>query len=262
MKNYKFGFQDVPVDELKVDTSYQRFLSESHIKKLVNEFDPGLIGCLIVSKRKDGYYVIDGQHRLFAIRKHNIKQVTCNVYHDLTPMQEARLFVSFNNNRKRLTPSEIFKSRLEAGDPDALEVKSIVEGCGLILGINRRLSQNTIMALTTTEQIYRQLGRAGLRRMLTLIKLTWDGAPESLDSHMLYGMKIFLAKAGKLFTDDDFISKMKRFGASVILRDGYSMGNYSNSVYTPYALAILKYYNQNRTKKRIPERIFFNELPL
>jgi hypothetical protein len=257
MKSYKHVSQYIPVDQLKVDISYQRFLSESHIKKLISEFDPGLVGSLIVSKRQDGYYVIDGQHRLYALRKKNISSVDCNVYFDLTPMQEARLFVAFNNNRKRLTPSEIFIGRLEAGDPAAVEIKSIVESCGLILGIHKRLSQNTIMALTTIDRIYRQLGSTDLRRLLTLLKETWDGAPESLDSHMLFGMKIFIAKAGKLFSDKDYITKMRRYEACKVLREGRSLGNPSNSIYTPYAIAILKLYNFNRNSKRIPEKILY-----
>jgi hypothetical protein len=260
MKNYSYSHQYIPTSELKVDTSYQRYLSESHIKKLLEKFDPGLLGTLVVSKRKDGYYVIDGQHRLYVMRKKSIDKASCNVYYGLTSMQEARLFVAFNSNRKKLSPSDIFKGRIESGDPVALDIKNTVENCGLILGINKHNATNTIVALTALENIYRQLGKSGLRRVLNLIKSTWNGDPDSFDHHMLNGMKIFVHKAGDLFTDSEFISKLRKTPVIKILQDGKFLSNgVSTATYSYYAQAILKYYNANRSSKRIPEKVFFND---
>jgi Predicted transcriptional regulators len=255
--NYTSVPKILPVSVLKVDTDYQRFLSMPHGKTLAKNFNPGLIGVLIVSQRADGYYVIDGQHRLFALRANGIQNVMCIVYTGLSKMQEAKLFVEFNGGRKTLTPSEKIKSKIEAGDPITLEIKDVVETCGLILGVGKKLAPNTIVSFTTLEHIHKQAGTGGLFRILYLTSQTWEGALESLDHRMLGGMKIFVVKAGHLFTDSDFISKLKKFKADEILREGMARVGRVTKPEMSCAETILMNYNYNRSTKRIPNGILY-----
>lgn len=252
--------QMIAVNALNVDHDYQRALSSSLIKQITADFDPGLIGSLIVSKRDDGFYVIDGQHRLYALRKLGIKQVLCVVYFGLTPQQEARLFVKFNGNRKKPTALKLFNGRIKSGDPVANQINQIVRSCNFVLGKSGGQSINTIIAVKTLEEIFKQLGAPGLKRVLHLLSQTWNGSVESLNNHMLNGMRVLISKAGSYFTDADFISKMKRVEPVVILREAKSFSStFSNHYALSCAIALVRHYNLNRSVKRIPEKLFFSE---
>jgi len=255
--------QVIAVGDLKVDHSYQRTLSNSLINSISNNFDSGLVGSLIVSKRDDGFYVIDGQHRLYALRKNGVKSVLCTVYFGLTLMQEARLFVMFNGNRKKPTALELFNARIASGDPSAVEINLIVRSCGFTLGKNGGQAINTIIAVKAIEKTYKQLGAIGLNRILNLLKETWNGTVESLDNHMLNGMRVFVSKANNHFTDSDFISRMKKVDPVVILREAKALGSaFSNDYNLPCAIVLAKYYNHGRSSKRIPENLFYlSEIP-
>ncbi|MDY5220460.1 MAG: DUF6551 family protein, partial [Eubacteriales bacterium] len=53
-----------------VTEEYQRVMNMRNVAGIVKHFDPAKLGVLVVSHRKDGTYaVLDGQHRLTALRK-------------------------------------------------------------------------------------------------------------------------------------------------------------------------------------------------
>lgn len=62
-------FEILPLDRLFLET-YQRTLNPQKVKRIVREFDPSKLGVLMISERPDGRYaVIDGQHRMTALRE-------------------------------------------------------------------------------------------------------------------------------------------------------------------------------------------------
>src|SRR5215216_1774202 len=85
---------DVALDDLKIDLAAQRSLVGSRVRKLTARYDPILIGELLVSKRPDGYYVMDGHHRLAAAQNQNgnaPSTLKCEVFTGLSRADEARL---------------------------------------------------------------------------------------------------------------------------------------------------------------------------
>ena len=81
--------------ELYSGQPYQRPVKDCDVDKLVREWDPRLLTPLVVSYRDGRYNLVDGQHRVCAMRKKNGgKDVTalCRVYHGLTYEQEAELY--------------------------------------------------------------------------------------------------------------------------------------------------------------------------
>ena len=66
---------------------YQRPVLERVVDRLVREWDPRLLTPLVVSFRDGRYNLVDGQHRVCAMRKkNNGKDVTvlCRVYRGMT----------------------------------------------------------------------------------------------------------------------------------------------------------------------------------
>src|SRR3990167_4119708 len=92
---------------------YQRTLDEARVKKIVDNYDPHLIGTILVARRSDGsLWVIDGQHRVAALRLLGHSVVLATVYADTTDAGEALLFVAANSNRGPPNQWEKFRARL------------------------------------------------------------------------------------------------------------------------------------------------------
>jgi hypothetical protein len=125
---------------------YQRKLSNSHVKAIVDNFNPKALGCFHVAKRKGTnlLYLMDGQHRWIAL--HNLVAngvqvptlVRCFVYEYTDQKEEAQLFELFNN-AKATTDSVRFNAGLYSKNPEVLSILNDVrsEGFDLKFGSGR-----------------------------------------------------------------------------------------------------------------------------
>ena len=82
----------VPLERI-VAEQYQRILNMKNVAGIVKNFDPAKLGVLVVSHRADGTYaVLDGQHRLAALRRLGYDAANCIVLEGMTIRQEADYF--------------------------------------------------------------------------------------------------------------------------------------------------------------------------
>jgi len=85
---------------------YQQPISEKKVENLVREWDDRLLTPLTVSFRDGKFNVVDGQHRIAAMRKMNNGEnvmVPCLVYSGLTYEQEAELCYRIDQSKGRLS---------------------------------------------------------------------------------------------------------------------------------------------------------------
>lgn len=126
----------VGVGELHVDETYQRSTDNGASRALIASIAAGwdwrLCMPLVVSRRAEGNYVIDGQHRLEAAkRRGDIAHLPCCLARYDGPADEARLFVTANRARRAINRLDDFHAALTAADTEALEVKRLIEEAGL-----------------------------------------------------------------------------------------------------------------------------------
>ncbi|MFY9350510.1 MAG: DUF6551 family protein [Sphingobium sp.] len=125
--------------ELNLDDSYQRSTdngaSQTLIKKIAHGWDWRMCLPLVVSKRDDGsLWVIDGQHRLQAAKlRGDIPFLPCCVAIYGSVAAEAEMFVAMNRVRKAMNRLDDFHAAIASGDPEAIEIKGIIEGAGFIV---------------------------------------------------------------------------------------------------------------------------------
>ena len=122
-------FELIPIKNLVSNQNYQRPLSESHIRKTVDEFDVYQINPVKVSRRDGICYVFDGQHTIEIVAKESGSRETpvwCMIY-ELEYEEEARIFANQQKHVKSLLPYETFNAHIEADDTKHLLIKSIVE---------------------------------------------------------------------------------------------------------------------------------------
>lgn len=128
-------------DMLTSGLPYQRPVDQKEVDRLIREWDGRLLDPVTVSFRDGKFYVVDGQHRISAMRKMNGGggvMVDCRVYSGLTYEQEADLCYRLGRAKKRLSLSQSTNALAESGmDAETTEIKNIVESCGFTWALGR-----------------------------------------------------------------------------------------------------------------------------
>ncbi len=245
--NAGFQIQTLPISVLKCAFTYNRPLRKAHLRDIVDNFNPDLLLPIVVNKRQDGYFIIDGQHRTSALKALGIATVTCIVHQGLTEKQEAEIFNNLDAGQKKLSTIESFNSAVFSGDKKAVDIYAAIGSAGLIAPNNCGKAPNKIVAIGEIDKIYDDYGLMLLARTLILLKKTWNGKETSLVKQMLGGMANFVNLYHQDFVDRDFIAKMHSTDPVDIVNAGKSNTAFAAGSRAPYAYAIWKQYNAGRT---------------
>lgn len=199
--------EPVPVRQI-VTEGYQRVLNQRNVNAIAKNFDPARLGVLVVNHRADGTYaVLDGQHRLSALRKLGVMEANCIVLEGLTVEQEADYFRRQNENKQSLRVNDMFKAATWAGDEESLRIKDIMGKCGFTIGKSGRTM--TICAVGALQQIVRLFGFETLELTLTSIAQTWPQDTVILRREMLAGVAEFWHRFAGRTDPTMFTSRMK-----------------------------------------------------
>jgi len=123
-------FEQIPIKNLVSNQDYQRNLSETHVKRAVENFDLYQVNPVKVSRRDGVNYVFNGQHTIEIIATVSGSRETpvwCMVYDDLEYGHEADIFANQQKFVKALKPYEIYIANVEAENPEQLTIKALVE---------------------------------------------------------------------------------------------------------------------------------------
>jgi len=153
-EQYKFTEDIIEVANLGTDLRVQRPLNMAKVNKILHSFNPSGMGVVSVSKRDAvTFIIIDGQHRVEALRRHTDNGVVlCHVYEGLTIEQEAELFLLLNNTTK---PRSIDKFMVEvtSGHPEAVAIDNLVRARQY--RISHIAGPATINAINSLRAIYK-----------------------------------------------------------------------------------------------------------
>ena len=245
--------------ELYSGQPYQRPVLDRVVDKLVREWDPRLLTPLLVSYRDGRYNLVDGQHRVCAMRKKNGgKDVTalCRVYHGLTYEQEAELYYKLDRAKGHLRLAHATKALVESGaDAEIIEIKRLLEDAGFVWALDKPTGEAfEVEATRAVINAYRLLGGAAFSRMLLLTAKTWRGAPSSVKASFLSGMALFLKTYETELDDEVLIKRLSAVDPEEILRRGKADFS-TNKAALRFARVILgKYNSQQRGGRKLPYR--------
>lgn len=112
--------------QIKVDTTYQREINISNVRKIAREWDWSLFGIITVGQRSDGsYWVCDGQHRLAAaMNRSDVQMVPCEIFQSSGPAEEAGTFIGRNGTHLMVSRIALFKAMVVIGDPIATAIQT------------------------------------------------------------------------------------------------------------------------------------------
>ncbi len=236
-------FELIPISNLVSNQNYQRDLSQTHIEKTAENFDLYQINPVKVSRRDGVNYVFNGQHTIEIVARASGSRDTpvwCMIYDDLNYEHEADIFANQQKFVKTLTPYEVFVANIEAGNPQQMMIKALVESYSLELGGKRQ--NGMICAISTLEAIYQRSGYHVLDRVLRLLVGTWEGDAISLSGNFLNAMTRLIETYGDKLDDRQFKEKVGSFSPKQISRTGKERGGGSMG----YAEVMVLEYNGKR----------------
>ena len=236
-------FELIPIRNLVSNQEYQRSLSQSHVELAAENFDLRQINPVKVSRRNGICYVFNGQHTVEIVAMRSGSRDTpvwCMVYDDLEYEEEADIFANQMKYVRPLKPLEIFNANIEAGNPDQIIIKKLVESLGLEIGSVKR--PGMILAVGTLESIYSKYGYHILSRVLMLCGATWEGDVNSFSANMLRAVSRLVVTYGEDLDDEAFVERVGNKSPKQISRLARERGG--GSLY--YAQIILEEYNGKR----------------
>ncbi|WP_099205626.1 DUF6551 family protein [Scatolibacter rhodanostii] len=209
--------KQLPTGILFSGQPYQRKVKTARVKQIIDEFDPKLLDEVIVSFRDGRYNVVDGQHRIAALKLMNGGtdiMVNCKIANGLTYEQEADLYERLDASKKKLNLADKTRAKSEArNDPDILEIHRILSSYGIrwsFAAAGNGSANNKIISARAVINAYKLLGGTGFERMVKLLKQTWKGDKDSLNAYILSGVALFVKTYESDFKDSIFVKKLSR----------------------------------------------------
>jgi len=185
-KPYKV--RPVPIAQMRVPTALvtQREFRKAKGEHIAAHYDPSKVGFLIVNHREGLYWVLDGQHRLYAMRQNGMdsESIDCEVYDDLTDAEMADMFIG-RNDRTPVDPYDKFHVSCTAGYTRENDIRRIVEANGQKISRQRDEGISTVGALTN---VYDRAGAVVLGQVIRTINLGFGGDPIAFDRSIVEGL--------------------------------------------------------------------------
>lgn len=204
---------------------YQRPVEQKDVDKIIREWSGRELSPVVVSFRDGKFNVLDGQHRIEAMRQMAGGKdviVPCIIHTGLTYAEEAEMYAKLDTDKKRLTLRQHTKAVVEAGsDAKIMEVKRLVEDGGFTWALEAQTGEPfEIAAVRALINAYQLLGGNAFSRMLALMAGAWQGTPNSLKASMLSGMALFVKTYEMELSDRAFVRRMSIVSPDEIIRQG------------------------------------------
>jgi len=199
-------FETVETSKI-VTGEYQRELQHNRVARIVARFKPEKLGVILLSDRGDGTYaVLDGQHRVAAVRQMNIERIYAAILEGLTVEEEADIFRTQNENVTPPNAIDQYRAGIVAKDPHYLTIKAILDKHGYAVSGHSLPYQ--VRAVGTLTWIVRQYGFAVLDKTFEYIKTAWAADVSAIQRVMLILTAEFAARYSGEVTAAQFAARM------------------------------------------------------
>jgi hypothetical protein len=202
----------VPIPLMRVSPLAQRELNQARVDKLAADFDLEQLGTPTVNERDNHFYVIDGQHRIEALRQMGWgdQQIQCWTYKGLTETEEAEKFLKLNDVLSVNAFSK-FKVGVQAGRTEESDIDRIVRAQSL--RISRDKGDGAISAVGTLRRVYRRGGPAVLARALRIVRDAYGDA--GLEASVIDGIAMLCHRYNGELDDVRAVTRLAEAHGSV-----------------------------------------------
>jgi hypothetical protein len=242
----------VPLTQMRVNPLAQRDLNQARVSKLAAAFDPEKMDAPTVSHRGGWYYLIDGQHRIAALRQWlsawGDQQVQCWAYEGLSEAEEAEKFLALNDTLPVRAFAK-FKVSVQAGRDTEADVDRIVRALGL------RIARGSggISAVATLRRVYTRGGAAVLSRALRIIRDAYGEA--GLDGPVIDGIGLLCQRYDGDLSEQHAIDRLSSAHGGVsglISRAGQLRQSTGSAPAQCVAAAAVEVINRGSGRRKLP----------
>lgn len=159
----------VPIPQMRVPEHAQRDLNQARVDHLAASLDLEQLGTPTVNFRDDWYWIIDGQHRIAALRQYGFDDdsVQCWTYEGLTEDEEAEKFLKLNDTLI-VNAFDKFTKGVQAGRAAESTVNSIVLAQDCV--VSKEKVPGRIQCVGTLMRVHKRSGDEVLARTLHIIR--------------------------------------------------------------------------------------------
>lgn len=168
------SIKQVRLDQMHITSRHaqREKINEARVDYLVSRFDFDQFGTPVLSERDGAFYIIDGQHRIEALKRWlgadwESSTIPCYVYEGLTEAEEAEKFLSMNDVLT-VNAFDKFRVSVSAGRADEVHIHNIVLGAGLC--ISRDKIEGAISCVGTLRRVYFRSDGQTLARALRIAR--------------------------------------------------------------------------------------------
>jgi hypothetical protein len=199
----------VPIEKMKVSPLAQRELNQARVDHLAANFDLEQVGTPTVSERGGAFYIIDGQHRIEALKAigYGDQQVQCWTYTGLTEEDEAERFLKLNDTLGVNAYSR-YRVGVRAGREVECDIERVVRANGCVVSLDQ--IPGAISAVGTLRRIYTRSGPKVLGRTLRLASTAYGDS--GLVAPVLDGIGHLTARYNGDLNDEEAV---KRLGSAL-----------------------------------------------
>lgn len=247
------------ITDLNTDMSYQSPVKEAQVKKIVKHFDPQKLHTIVVNKRENGqFYIIDGQHRVQALKELGIPVVDATVHEGLSHAKEAEMYYGIND-RPAKSPNSKGKSKLQFNDLEALEIEEAVTSAGLKIDYDKNLRTNGyITAYAALQSIHKQYGKDFLEVLLLTIRRAFGTESRCYQAFILRGFANFIGKYGRQIDFNHLINRLNELGFESFIQETNKHKATFNTKKECLPIALIDIYNKRKHKKnQLNKRMLF-----
>ena len=245
----------IRIDSLQVPRAgeAQREFSQAHGDAIAAEFDMGKFGYPVVNQVDETNWVVDGQHRVYGLRKQPAATrgttVECEVYENLNKQEMADLFLGRNRSRS-VNGFERFTVAVTAGHARERAIMRIVTAAKLEIKKDQR--KRCIFAVGALQRVFEREGPAILERVLVTLREAYDGAPNAFGRAAVEGLALVFARYQQQIDEESLIRALgkDRHGVHGILRRAEEYRERVGRTQPQcVAAAIVDVYNEGRKGK-------------
>lgn len=249
----------VPIAQMRVPPALvtQREFRKAHGDRIAADLDLNKIGFPVINHREGIYWVLDGQHRIYALKENGFEKdvLDCEVYEDLTDAEMAELFLG-RDARRAISPYDKFHVSCTAGRERENDIRRVVEANGL--KISRDKKEGCIGAIAALGKVYDRSGDVVVGQVVRTIKNAYAADPTAFDGAVIEGLGLVYNRYNGHTNEKELAARLAAtpYGVRGLLRRAESQrertGNQKSQC---VAASVVEIYNKGagpRAKNRLP----------
>jgi len=194
----------VPIHQMRVPPVHitQRPFRKAHGDRLAANLDLELLGLPVINYRDGIYWVVEGQHRVYALRQRGFDgdMLDCQVYNNLSDEEMANRFLG-GADTLPCNPYDKFFISITGKHVRECEVQQCVEDLGL--KVSKGKSETSLGCVSTLCRIYDRFGLSVLRHVLQALKLAFPGDKNAFESALVDGLALVYGRYSSSVRDDE-----------------------------------------------------------